>query len=247
VGREARNVGLNAGRRTESPLLVRGNLIPEAHREPDIVKALQQATASKGIHFKWRHETDAVRNPAVFEVNRYLITLMFGGAIEELGHLRLAQANKQQPILQRVVIEDVGITGGNDSLETVVGKRPRRVLPRGATTEILARHENTGSLVLWLVQDELCIEAAIVVEAPIVESKLAEAGAFNAFEELLRNDLVSIDSSPVHAGDEAGVGSEGGHGGRREQGTGDRNRGNDTESGDRLMVPSRRHPEAGHA
>ena len=52
----------------------------------------------------------------------------------------------------------------------------------------------------------------ILVEPPVEEQKLTEAGPFDAFEELFRDDLVGIDVCPIHCGDDAGMRSKALHG-----------------------------------
>src|SRR5687767_5566332 len=65
------------------------------------------------------------------------------------------------------------------------------MLARGAAAEVLAREQDGGVLEARLVQDELR------VLAPRREQALAEPGALDRFQVLLRDDLVGVDVGAV--------------------------------------------------
>ena len=86
------------------------------------------------------------------------------------------------------------------------------MLATGAAAEISPRQEHTGSCGQWLIEFKLRIERAILKEPPVEEEKLSKARPLNSYEDLLGDNLVSVDIGPVELGHNAGMGGEGLHG-----------------------------------
>ena len=97
-------------------------------------------------------------------------------------HLVLGQLDRQQPDLRAVRAEDVGERRRDDRLEAVVLQRPRRVLAARAAAEVAPVDE-----------DRVRRQVPAGLLGPVVEEELAEAGALDALEELLGDDLVGVD------------------------------------------------------
>src|SRR5882724_3134280 len=74
------------------------------------------------------------------------------------------------------------------------------MLSRGATAKVFSRNQNRSPTITRLVQNKGRIKFAIRQKAPVVEQKLAKAGAFNPLKKLLRNDLISVDVRPIKRG-----------------------------------------------
>src|SRR4051812_8815412 len=64
---------------------------------------------------------------------------------------------------------------------------------RRTATEVPSGHQHAATRVARIVQDESWDRLPVRVAAPVVKQKIAKAGAFDALEELLGNDLVGID------------------------------------------------------
>ena len=75
----------------------------------------------------------------------------------------------------------------------IVEQGPGRVLARRAAAEIVARHDDVRLAVGGLVQDEVGILRAVIVEAHLREQARAQAGALDRLEILLGDDHVRID------------------------------------------------------
>ncbi len=101
--------------------------------------------------------------------------------------------DRQQAVLQRVGAENVGNFAGNHRLETVIEQRPRRVLAARAAAEIVAGDQDLRLAVLRLVQHEIRDLFAVGRVAHLVEQVLAETGALDGLQVLLRDDHVGID------------------------------------------------------
>ena len=128
--------------------------------------------------------------------------------------------DRQQSVLEAVVVEDIGEAGGDHRAEAVFVQRPRRVFARGAAAEVLARQQHAGAGIARGVEHEIGIERthAVVLSwltdvqvTPLVEEVGAEAAAFDRLQELLGDDLVGVDVGAIQRRDQAGVGGEGFH------------------------------------
>ena len=131
---------------------------------------------------------------------------------EQAIHFGLRQRHRQKAVLEAVVVEDVAERRRDHAAKAEVLQRPRRMLARAATAEILACNEDLGALVAGLVEDELLVEEAlrvvhprlaVVAIAPRIEQVRPVACALDRLEELLGDDRVGVDVRPVHRGDQA--------------------------------------------
>src|SRR5579871_59705 len=107
-------------------------------------------------------------------------------------HRRLRQRHRQEPVLEAVLVDDVGERRGDHAAHAIVQKRPGRVLAAGATAEVLAADQQLDARVRRLVQDEIGPWPPLAVEAEVVEEALAEPLALDGLQELLGDDLVRV-------------------------------------------------------
>src|SRR5260221_12025675 len=107
------------------------------------------------------------------------------------------EADEDNAILTGVGREDIGESWCDDHEETILTQSPGRVLARGSAGEVLLCDEDLCAPVLRLVENEVRIGLACVGSflnaPPVEEEKVAIAGALDALEKLLRDDLVRID------------------------------------------------------
>ena len=108
-------------------------------------------------------------------------------------HYRLGQLNRQQADVHRVVAENVGKRGGDHGLEPPVLDGPHRVLPGGATPEVVPDDQDLGPTTPWIVDDELGPGRPIVVMGPVVEEEAPLAGSLDPLQELLGDYLIGVD------------------------------------------------------
>src|SRR6185295_5647952 len=181
-----------------SPGLECADLVRVAQREADLVQPVQQAVLAErvDVEVKGLFAVDSGDRLAL-QVDEQAQTGKRVALVEQAIDLGLGQDHRKKAVLERVGEEDVGERGRDHAAKAVVDERPRRVLARGAATEVLARKENGRALVARLVQDELA------VLAPLGEESLREAGALDRREVLLRDDLVGVDVGAVEGGDQA--------------------------------------------
>ena len=134
------------------------------------------------------------------------------GASKEFIDVRLVETDRHDPVLDAVVEEDVGERRGDHGTEAVIGQRPGRVLTAGATAEVAAGQQDARPSSRRLIELKVGIQRAVWQKTPVEEQKLTEAGPLDPLEELLGDDLVSVDIGPVDRGDDAGMGGERLHG-----------------------------------
>ena len=115
------------------------------------------------------------------------------GVIEQFVEVFLADADRQDAVLEAVVVEDVAERGRDHAADTEIEQRPRRVLAARAAAEIVAGDQDLGIAVGGLVEDEIRILAAVVIVAPFREQSLAEAGALDGLQVLLGDHHVGVD------------------------------------------------------
>src|SRR5690606_41961848 len=69
------------------------------------------------------------------------------GLLEQLVDLILFQYDRQQAVLEAVVVEDVGKARRDDGAEAILVQRPRRMFARRATAKVLTRQQHAVALV----------------------------------------------------------------------------------------------------
>src|SRR5258706_1062275 len=182
-------------------------------RDSDLVQTVQQAVLAKGVHLEAEHVTAiGIGDGLGAKADDQAEARKRRDVMEYPVHPGFRQHDRQQAVLETVVVEDVGVTRRDQRAETIVVERPGRVLARRAATEILARHQDIRALVARLVQHEIGVglapcrvhaRLAMIEISPGVEQIDAETGALDRLQELLRNDRVGIDVGPIQRGDKA--------------------------------------------
>src|SRR5918999_1460126 len=174
------------------------DLVRVAQGEADLVEPVQEAVLAERVD-REVHDQRAVGrgHGLLFEVDDQSKARKGRAFVEQPIDLGLAEHDRQQAVLEAVDEEDVGERGRDQTMEAVVAQRPGRVLARGAAAEVLAPEEDGCRLVPRLIEHELR------VLAPVGEQALAEPGALDRREVLLRDDLVGVDVGAVERRDEA--------------------------------------------
>src|SRR5262249_44898858 len=115
------------------------------------------------------------------------------GVVHQLVDLALRKLNRQDAVLEAVVVEDIGEAGRDDTSYAEIQQRPGRVLAAGPATEICTGYEDRGLAIGRAIENEVGLFLAVRRVAHLVEQVLAEAGALDRLEELLGDDLVGVD------------------------------------------------------
>src|SRR5512147_1537966 len=173
--------------------LERRDLVGLAQRQADIVESAEQARLAERIDLEVDRaavgQCDLL--PVQIDGEDRIAALL--GRRHEGIHPLARQEDGQNAILEAIVKEDVGKTRSDNAADAEVEQRPRRVLARRATAEVLAGNKDPGVAPGGSVQDEAVDFVAPVIVAHLEKQALAEAGTPDGLQELLRNDHVRID------------------------------------------------------
>ena len=115
------------------------------------------------------------------------------GVVEQLVEIVLGDADRQNAVLEAVVVENIAERGRDHAADAEIEQRPGRVFAARPQPKFRPRPENPGVAVGGLVEDEIRVLAAVVLVALFGEQSLAEPGALDGLEILLRDDHVGID------------------------------------------------------
>src|SRR5690242_17690528 len=99
-----------------------------------------------------QHLTRGSSNGLLRQVNSQPIVFLCLGLSKKPLHRLFRQRDRQNTVIEAVIIKDVGETRGNDGAETILTDCPRSVLTRGATAKVIASQQNAYSLILRLIQ-----------------------------------------------------------------------------------------------
>src|SRR5579872_783547 len=110
--------------------------------------------------------------------------------VEQLVEIFLGNADRQNAVLEAVVIEDVAERGRDHAADAEVEQGPWRMLAARAAAEVIAGNKYLGVAIGRLVENEIRVLAAVVVVTPFREKSLAKAGALDGLQILLGNDHV---------------------------------------------------------
>src|SRR5258708_21986462 len=173
----------------------------------NLVQPFEQACAAEGLDFEAGVKAIAARDLALVQIDRE-VEMAGGISCLQRGDLARVQGQRQHAVLHTVVGENIVEGWRDDGAEAVVTQGPHGVLAGRAAAKIFPGEKNAGAGIMRRVQGKLQIGLAFVVKAPVIEEEVAVAGAPNALEELLGDDLVGINIVAIQQGDNSGVLSE---------------------------------------
>jgi hypothetical protein len=173
--------------------------------QTDVVQSVEQAVASERLYLEGRFESVSVANRAVFQIDGQRVLGIGRVPLKQTFDLFFVQLNREDPVLEAVVVKDIRKGRSDDASDAVIIDGPNRVLSRRTATEIASRDQDGGGVVSREIQFKVGVRGSIFVESPIKKEELAEAASLDAFEKLLGNDLIGVDVRAIHGGDHTGV------------------------------------------
>jgi hypothetical protein len=165
---------------------VAADRIGVGQRQADLVQATDQAILAEGVDLEGKPRPVRGDHRLRGQIDAQAVSRVGGRLTEQPFHRVRGQDHRQKTVLEAVIEEDVGKTGGDHRAQAVVVQRPDRVLTRGPAAEVFPRQQDLGAPVLRLVEDEVRVGAAArhrhveitrVEIAPVVEQVLAKASA----------------------------------------------------------------------
>src|SRR5271157_40069 len=154
-----------------------------------LVDAIHQAVLGEFIHRKFNASARRYGQDLVSQVDLHRSVRARG---EQLRMHVGRNHDRQQRILERVLLEDIGERGADHRAKSELRQRPRSVLARAAAAEIVARQQHLRALPARLVQDEIGMGVPLGVVPPVVEKLLVQPQLGNGLQEARGDDLVGV-------------------------------------------------------
>src|SRR5262245_26063352 len=145
------------------------------HGEPDVVEAVQQAVLAERIDVEMHRAAVGSLDLLLLEVDLDDGVGAAARIVHQLVDDLLRHLDRQNAVLEAVVVEDVGEVLGDDAADAEVEQGPRRVLAARAAAEVGAGNDDLGVLVGRLVEDEVLL-LAVGGPAQLVEQTFLETG-----------------------------------------------------------------------
>src|SRR4029078_9165810 len=125
-------LGLEPGPRRGGFVLERvdGGLL--FHGETDVVEPVQQAMLAEWIDVELDAAAVGTANLLRLEIDRERGVGAALGIVQQLLEIIRRDADRQDAVLEAVVVEDVGEARRDDAADAEIEQRPRRMLTRGA-------------------------------------------------------------------------------------------------------------------
>jgi hypothetical protein len=124
-------------------------------RQADVVQAVKQAMLFEGIDIELDDTSIRAADFLLFQIDGDRGVGAATGVIHQLVEVFLADDDRQNAVLEAVVVEDVGEAGGDHAADAEVEKRPWGVLARGAAAEIVACDEDGCIAPCGLIEHEI--------------------------------------------------------------------------------------------
>ena len=102
----------------------------------DIVQPIQQQMLAKRIDVEVNFLAVRADDDLAFQIDGDAGVAAELGVVDQLVADRARQADRQDAVLEAVVVEDVGEVRRDDAADAEIQQRPWRVLARGAAAEI---------------------------------------------------------------------------------------------------------------
>src|SRR5580698_7172875 len=161
-------------------------------RKPDIVQPLQQTIPPERIHFERIPQPVIIGNHLLPQIHSDAITFLLLRPRKKLVNLVVRKGNRQNPILEAVIVKNVRITRRQYGVKSVIQNRPRRVFAARTTTEIRPRQNHRGALIPRRVQNKLRIRLLPRQISPIIKQHAPIPLPRLQFQKLFRHHLIRI-------------------------------------------------------
>ena len=149
------------GRARPGLFLVAGDLGALLLGQADIVEPVQETVLAKRVDLELDLFTVRASDHLGFEVDRHHRIGALLGVLHQLVDDLLGQRDRQDAVLEAVVVEDVGEARCDDAADAEIEQRPGRVLAARPAAEILGADQDLGVAVWRLVQDEIRVLVAV--------------------------------------------------------------------------------------
>src|SRR5215469_9257450 len=144
--------------------------------EPDIVQPVQQAVLAKRVDLEMDFFAIRARDRLGLQVDGHDRVRALLGIFHQLFDDLLRQRDRQDAVLEAVVVKDVGKGGRDDTADPEIVQRPGSVLAARTAAEILCADQDFGIAVGRLIEHEVGVLRAVRAKADLLKQPLRQAG-----------------------------------------------------------------------
>jgi hypothetical protein len=130
----------------------------------DVVESCQEALSAEGVDRKGQRQTMLVAECRGFKVDGELVAGMLPDAGKQIVNLGGVEANRQNAVLEAVVVEDIGEARRDQGAKTIVLQGPRGVFAARSTAEVSAYQEDRRAFGLRPVELEIGILRTVLAD-----------------------------------------------------------------------------------
>src|SRR5215471_10467063 len=174
-------------------LLIGGDFHILLLRQADVVEAVQQTMLAESINLEMHLVAVRPRDRLSREVDRHHGIGALAGILHQLIDDLFGQGNRQDAVLEAIIIEDVGKARRDDAADAEIEKRPGRVLAARPAAKIVRSDQDLGVAIRRLVEHEIRVLRPIRAKADLLEQPFRKAGPFDCLQIYRRKDLVGIE------------------------------------------------------
>ena len=167
-------------------------------RQIDIVQSLEKAFFLERVDLE-------IKNFAVGRIDLLVLQIDYDSRVgsfvcmrHELVYIGLRKRDRQDAVLEAIIVENVREACRNHAFDPEVLERPRSVLSGRPASEVVSRHDDLRFPPRRLVQDEIGFFFSFKIVAHLEKQADPQACALDGFQELLRDDHVGIDVHQRH-------------------------------------------------
>src|SRR5882762_2897623 len=111
-----------------SGLLIRGYVARMLECEPDVIQPFEQDMLPKRSDFKIKVQTGCVGDGLIRQIGSNGITLLRFRAPEDFVNLSLGKCDRENPVFEAVIVENIRVARSDQDTESVVGDGPGSML-----------------------------------------------------------------------------------------------------------------------
>src|SRR5437773_9516753 len=140
--------------------------------QTDIVEPVQQAMLTKCCDLEMHLLAVWPGDGLALQINRHHRVGALLGVFHQFVHDLLRQRDRQDAVLEAIIVEDVGKARRDDATYAEIEERPRRVLAARPAAEIVGADQHLGVAIGRLVEDEIGVLRPVGAKADLLEQPL---------------------------------------------------------------------------
>src|SRR5207244_9585703 len=167
-------------------LLERSDGASLLHGQPDIVEAVQEEMELEIVEIELDHAAIRAADFLGLEVDRQRGVRAARGVVHQLVQVFRADSDRQDAVLEAIVVENVGERVRDHAANAEIEQRPRRMLAARAAAEIVAGDQDLRLAISGFVEHEIRVFRTVFLVAHLGEQAGAKPGALDRLQIILR-------------------------------------------------------------